>query len=83
MASWLLRLLKTTDYIPTEFKTPSSPDAKLSAEELFLADLLFHNLQLLQFNSHEVTTIIICHKTLHSVFLYLKKYLLDDQIERI
>lgn len=54
MAAWLLRLLKIGHYIPDNVKTIDSVESKLSNEELFIAELLLHNLQLLQFNSHEV-----------------------------
>lgn len=54
MAAWLFRLLKISEYLPENVKTTDSADSKLSDEELFIAGLLLHNLQLLQFNSHEV-----------------------------
>lgn len=54
MACWLLRLLKTTNYFPENVKTPDSSEEQLSNEELFIGHLLLHNLQLLQFNAHEV-----------------------------
>lgn len=56
MAAWLFRLLRTSEYLPENVKTADSADNRLSNEELFIAELLLHNLQLLQFNSHEVTT---------------------------
>lgn len=55
MAAWLFRLLKSSDYLPENVKTADSPTSRLSDEELFIAGLLLHNLELLQFNSHEVT----------------------------
>lgn len=56
MAAWLFRLLKTSEYLPENMKTADTAHNKLSDEELFIAELLLHNLQLLQFNSHEVTS---------------------------
>lgn len=54
MASWLLRLIKTTNYFPENIKTPDVSEVQLSKEELFIGQLILHNLQLLQFNTHEV-----------------------------
>lgn len=68
MAAWLLRLLKISEYLPENVKTSDSADNKLSCEELFIAGLLLHNLQLLQFNSHEVR---IHNATLHFAQSYL------------
>lgn len=59
MAGWLLRLLKMADYLPADVKTADLPGEKLSNEELHMADLLLHNLQLLQFNSHEISELVI------------------------
>ena len=56
MATWLFRLLRSSNYLPENVKTADSADSRLSDEELFIAGLLLHNLQLLQFNSHEVRT---------------------------
>ncbi|XP_066591928.1 SET and MYND domain-containing protein 4-like [Prorops nasuta] len=55
MASWLLRLLKRSSYLPEEMKTPDSADTTFSEVELFFGELLFHHLQLMQFNSHEIS----------------------------
>ncbi|KAG7209348.1 hypothetical protein KM043_015449 [Ampulex compressa] len=55
IASWLLRLLKTGDYIPECSRTPDLPGQSLSDDELFIGELLLHNLQLLQFNPHEIS----------------------------
>jgi len=54
MAAWLFRLLKTGEYFPENVKSADSAESRLSDEELFISELLLHNLQLLQFNSHEV-----------------------------
>ncbi|XP_034945722.1 SET and MYND domain-containing protein 4-like [Chelonus insularis] len=54
MAAWLLRLIKSSPYLPGESKT-LYPDVPLSEDELFIADLLLHHLQLLQFNGHEIS----------------------------
>ncbi|GAB1861357.1 SET and MYND domain-containing protein 4 [Camponotus japonicus] len=58
MAAWLFRLLKTSEYLPESMKTADTAHNKLSDEELFIAELLLHNLQLLQFNSHEISELI-------------------------
>ncbi|XP_011269215.2 SET and MYND domain-containing protein 4 isoform X1 [Camponotus floridanus] len=58
MAAWLFRLLKTSEYLPESMKTADTAHNKLSNEELFIAELLLHNLQLLQFNSHEISELI-------------------------
>ncbi|XP_043467770.1 SET and MYND domain-containing protein 4-like isoform X2 [Leptopilina heterotoma] len=58
MACWLLRLLKTTSYFPENVKTPDSSEEQLSNEELFIGHLLLHNLQLLQFNAHEISELV-------------------------
>lgn len=58
MAAWLLRLLKTTNYLPEDVKTPDLSDHQLSSDELFIGDLLLHHLQLLQFNTHEVSELV-------------------------
>ncbi|XP_015187287.1 PREDICTED: SET and MYND domain-containing protein 4-like [Polistes dominula] len=55
IAAWLLRLVKTTKYLPNNDKTPDSSEVKLSDAELFVGELLLHHLQLLQFNSHEIS----------------------------
>ena len=54
MAAWLLRVLKTSSYFPKAVKTPDAAEVALTEAELFVADAILHNLQLLQFNSHEV-----------------------------
>ncbi|CAD6227619.1 GSCOCG00001298001-RA-CDS [Cotesia congregata] len=56
MAAWLLRVLKTSRYLPESIKT--APQEPLSEDELYVADLLCHHLQLLQFNTHEISEII-------------------------
>lgn len=58
MAAWLFRLLKTGEYLPESMKTADTADSRLSEEELFIAELLLHNLQLLQFNSHEISELV-------------------------
>nr|XP_012223994.1 PREDICTED: SET and MYND domain-containing protein 4 [Linepithema humile] len=58
MAAWLFRLLKTGEYFPENVKTTDSAESRLSDEELFISELLLHNLQLLQFNSHEISELI-------------------------
>ncbi|XP_077276488.1 protein-lysine N-methyltransferase SMYD4 [Temnothorax americanus] len=58
MAAWLFRLLRASEYLPENVKTTDSADSKLSDEELFIAGLLLHNLQLLQFNSHEISELV-------------------------
>ncbi|KAL0119550.1 hypothetical protein PUN28_007773 [Cardiocondyla obscurior] len=58
MAAWLFRLLRIGEYLSENVKTIDSADSKLSDEELFIAGLLLHNLQLLQFNSHEISELI-------------------------
>ncbi|XP_029675383.1 SET and MYND domain-containing protein 4-like [Formica exsecta] len=58
MAAWLLRLLRTGEYLPENIKTTDTADSRLSDEELFIAGLLLHNLQLLQFNSHEISELV-------------------------
>ncbi|KAK2584344.1 hypothetical protein KPH14_006734 [Odynerus spinipes] len=55
IAAWLFRLVKTSKYLPDSDKTPDSAEGKLSEAELFVAELLLHSLQLLQFNSHEIS----------------------------
>ncbi|XP_044596476.1 SET and MYND domain-containing protein 4-like [Cotesia glomerata] len=56
MAAWLLRVLKTSPYFPESVKT--APQEPLSEDELYVADLLCHHLQLLQYNTHEISEII-------------------------
>ncbi|EFN88450.1 SET and MYND domain-containing protein 4 [Harpegnathos saltator] len=58
MAAWLFRLLRSSDYLPENVKCADSPTSRLSDEELFIAGLLLHNLQLLQFNSHEISELV-------------------------
>ncbi|XP_011695563.1 PREDICTED: SET and MYND domain-containing protein 4 [Wasmannia auropunctata] len=58
MAAWLFRLLRFSNYLPENVKTADSADSRLSDEELFIAGLLLHNLQLLQFNSHEISELV-------------------------
>ncbi|XP_051162262.1 SET and MYND domain-containing protein 4-like isoform X2 [Leptopilina boulardi] len=58
MACWLLRLLKTTSYFPENIKTPDTSEDLLSNEELFIGHLILHNLQLLQFNAHEISELV-------------------------
>ncbi|KAG5323607.1 SMYD4 protein, partial [Pseudoatta argentina] len=58
MATWLFRLLRSSNYLPENVKTADSADSRLSDEELFIAGLLLHNLQLLQFNSHEISELV-------------------------
>ncbi|XP_014485617.1 PREDICTED: SET and MYND domain-containing protein 4-like [Dinoponera quadriceps] len=58
MAAWLFRLLRSSDYLPEHVKSADSPTSRLSDEELFIAGLLLHNLQLLQFNSHEISELV-------------------------
>lgn len=58
MASWLLRLLKRGSYFPKETNTPDSAEAELSPEEIFVGGLILHNIQLLQFNAHEISELI-------------------------
>ncbi|XP_011883193.1 PREDICTED: SET and MYND domain-containing protein 4 [Vollenhovia emeryi] len=55
MAAWLFRLLRVGEYLPENVRSTDSADSKLSDEELFIAELMLHNLQLLQFNSHEIS----------------------------
>ncbi|XP_035734855.1 SET and MYND domain-containing protein 4-like [Vespa mandarinia] len=55
IAAWLLRLMKTTTYLSDKDKTPDSAESNLSKAELLVAELLLHHLQLLQFNSHEIS----------------------------
>lgn len=59
MAAWLLRLLKNTPFFPDGAKSFDIADAQLTDSELFIGGLLLHHLQVLQFNSHEVTNLII------------------------
>lgn len=54
MASWLLRLLKRSSYFPEETNTPDTAESVLSPDEIFVGGLILHNIQLLQFNAHEV-----------------------------
>lgn len=65
MSAWLFRLLKIGEYFPENVKTANSAESKLSNEELFIAELLLHNLQLLQFNSHEVNSCIDIYKEIY------------------
>ncbi|XP_046740087.1 SET and MYND domain-containing protein 4-like isoform X2 [Diprion similis] len=55
MAGWLLRLLKRSSYFPEEVNTPDTADSQLSPEEIFVGGLILHNIQLLQFNAHEIS----------------------------
>lgn len=58
MAAWLLRVLKKSTYLPETSNTPDTADAKLSADELFFGGLLLHHLQLMQFNTHEISELV-------------------------
>ncbi|XP_015522321.1 SET and MYND domain-containing protein 4 [Neodiprion lecontei] len=58
MAGWLLRLLKRSSYFPKEVNTPDSADSQLSPEEIFVGGLILHNIQLLQFNAHEISELV-------------------------
>ncbi|XP_012257200.2 SET and MYND domain-containing protein 4 [Athalia rosae] len=58
MAGWLLRLLKRSSYFPEEINSPDIAEAQLSPEEIFVAGLILHNIQLLQFNAHEISELI-------------------------
>lgn len=81
MACWLLRLLKTTSYFPENIKTPDTSEDLLSNEELFIGHLILHNLQLLQFNAHEVYNFVWKNRKrdLFSViFILLFSFFLTD-----
>lgn len=56
MTAWLLRVLKLSSYLPDNVK--SQPGEPLTEDELYAADLLCHHLQLLQFNTHEISEIV-------------------------
>ncbi|XP_057327900.1 SET and MYND domain-containing protein 4 [Microplitis mediator] len=56
MTAWLLRVLKLSSYLPDNVK--SEPGEPLTEDELYAADLLCHHLQLLQFNTHEISEIV-------------------------
>ncbi|KYN03191.1 PREDICTED: SET and MYND domain-containing protein 4-like [Cyphomyrmex costatus] len=58
MTTWLFRLLRSSNYLPENVKTTDSANSKLSDEELFIAGLLLHNLQSLQFNTHEISELV-------------------------
>ncbi|XP_058791695.1 SET and MYND domain-containing protein 4 isoform X2 [Phymastichus coffea] len=58
VAAWLLRLIKTTSYLPAAMRTPDAPEVPLSEGEHFLADIILHHLQLLQFNCHELSEFV-------------------------
>nr|XP_050866692.1 SET and MYND domain-containing protein 4-like [Vespula vulgaris] len=58
IAAWLLRLIKTTTYLSDDDKTPDTAEGNLTKAELLLAELLLHHLQLVQFNSHEISELI-------------------------
>lgn len=55
MAAWLLRVLKKSTYLPESSKTPDTVESKLTNDELFFGGLLLHHLQLMQFNTHEIS----------------------------
>lgn len=59
IASWLLRLLKTSSYFPEDVKTADTAETKPSEGELFIGGLILHSLMLLQFNSHEISELTI------------------------
>ncbi|KAK5645641.1 hypothetical protein RI129_004105 [Pyrocoelia pectoralis] len=50
MAIYLLRLLKTTTYFGV-----TTQDDKLQDDEIFVCKLILHNLEMLQFNAHEIS----------------------------
>lgn len=54
MAAWLLRVLKTSSYLPASVRTPDAAEIALSQGETLVADAILYHLQMLQFNSHEV-----------------------------
>ncbi|XP_011314323.1 SET and MYND domain-containing protein 4 [Fopius arisanus] len=58
MAAWLLRVLKKSCYLPEEVKTQDLAGCPLSEDEEFFGGLLFHHLQLLQFNTHEISELV-------------------------
>lgn len=53
------RILKSTNYFGT---APQNDSSDLSAEETYIGSLILRNLQLLQFNSHELSE-IVCTRT--------------------
>lgn len=57
IAAWLLRVLKTSSYLPASVRTPDAPEIALSEGETLVADAILYHLQMLQFNSHEVRDI--------------------------
>ncbi|XP_014213800.1 SET and MYND domain-containing protein 4 [Copidosoma floridanum] len=65
MAGWLLRVLKTTSYVPDALKTPDTADQPLSGPEVLIADAILHHIQLLQFNSHEISEFVRPRKRPH------------------
>ncbi|XP_015112458.1 SET and MYND domain-containing protein 4 [Diachasma alloeum] len=58
MAAWLLRVLKKSAYLPEDLKTPDLAEYTLTEDESFLGGLLLHHLQLLQFNTHEISELV-------------------------
>ncbi|XP_011498185.1 PREDICTED: SET and MYND domain-containing protein 4 [Ceratosolen solmsi marchali] len=58
IAAWLLRVLKTSSYFPLTANKTDSAEVELSEGELAVADAILHHLQLLQFNSHEISAFV-------------------------
>lgn len=58
MAAWLLRVLKKSPYLPEEVKSPDSAETALTEDEAFFGGLILHHLQLLQFNTHEISELM-------------------------
>ncbi|XP_008202496.1 SET and MYND domain-containing protein 4 [Nasonia vitripennis] len=58
MSAWLLRVLKTSSYLPASVKTPDAAEIALSEGETLVADAILYHLQMLQFNSHEISELV-------------------------
>ncbi|KAK7086785.1 hypothetical protein SK128_009829 [Halocaridina rubra] len=57
MACFLLKVLQRADFFGRWDEDEGPPDRDLTEDELFIGSLLLKNLQVLQFNSHEISSI--------------------------
>ncbi|XP_054271330.1 SET and MYND domain-containing protein 4 [Macrosteles quadrilineatus] len=70
VAVFLLRCLKTTDYFKMQDENTITTNEKmLSENEKFIGGLILRHIQSLQFNSHEVSELVIDGKNKKSVFI--------------
>lgn len=74
MTLFLLQCLRKTSYFHknSTVSDPNEPSPHLNDEEIFIAQLILHHLQILQFNAHEVSELEIRNnetRSLNSKFI--------------